>query len=254
MAGSDIRNELSTGLPDLPYGLPDKEYGLVAPIYRALATFAANVSKAVGLSTYPTERYPSLTPRDTLQVGRLSYAVFPASQALVFGEPVNLWDDSGTLRARKADAVDDTKPCVGICIEAGGVAVGEYGKVLIGPGLVNATMAYTGTLYLAVGGGLTNVKPSGAGNIVQTVGVALDDKGLWFSPSTFAGSTGSGGGGGSLPYGPILEADASLPLSYVGYASRIVRLDYTSWPPDSRVALTSNLVVDWPNRATLTYV
>lgn len=63
------------------------------------------------------------------------------------------------------------------------------------------------------------------------------------------GPPGTGGGGAEKS----LYADASRPIAYVGYSSRIVRLDYTTWPPVETTASTTNVHADWPNRASLEY-
>lgn len=51
-----------------------------------------------------------------------------------------------------------------------------------------------------------------------------------------------------------LRADPDRPLAYVGYLNRIVRMDYSSWPPVKMTATTSDLDADWPNRDQLNYV
>ena len=63
------------------------------------------------------------------------------------------------------------------------------------------------------------------------------------------GPGGTGGGGAEKS----LYADASRPLAYVGYSTRIVRLDYATWPPAETTASTTNAHADWPNRASLEY-
>ncbi|HET8687727.1 MAG TPA: hypothetical protein VFM18_13835 [Methanosarcina sp.] len=52
---------------------------------------------------------------------------------------------------------------------------------------------------------------------------------------------------------PILM-DASRPIAYVGYVTRIVKLDYVVYPPNIYYYVTSNLEADWPNRTTFTYI
>ena len=64
------------------------------------------------------------------------------------------------------------------------------------------------------------------------------------------GPPGTGTGGGAEK---SLHADASRPIAYVGYSSRIVRLDYATWPPVEATAVTADVGADWPNRASLTY-
>ena len=63
------------------------------------------------------------------------------------------------------------------------------------------------------------------------------------------GPGGTGGGGAEKS----LYADASRPIAYVGYSSRIVRMDYATWPPVETTATTANVHADWPNRASLEY-
>lgn len=50
-----------------------------------------------------------------------------------------------------------------------------------------------------------------------------------------------------------IYSDASRPIAYVGYANRIVRLDYATWAPTEALAITTDIHTDWPNRASLTY-
>ena len=63
------------------------------------------------------------------------------------------------------------------------------------------------------------------------------------------GPGGTGGGGAEKS----LYADASRPIAYVGYSTRIVRLDYATWPPAETTASTTDVHADWPNRTSLTY-
>lgn len=63
------------------------------------------------------------------------------------------------------------------------------------------------------------------------------------------GPGGTGGGGAEKS----LYADASRPIAYVGYSSRIVRMDYATWPPVETTAVTADVDTDWPNRASLEY-
>lgn len=69
-------------------------------------------------------------------------------------------------------------------------------------------------------------------------------------PKGDPGPPGPGTGGGIEQ---SIYADASRPIAYVGYSSRIVRMDYATWPPVKTTATTTNVHADWPNRASLTY-
>lgn len=58
-------------------------------------------------------------------------------------------------------------------------------------------------------------------------------------------------GQGQLPR--AIRMDASRPIAYAGYPARILRLDYSTWPPAITSAATIDLNTDWPNRAGLEY-
>lgn len=49
------------------------------------------------------------------------------------------------------------------------------------------------------------------------------------------------------------EVDASQPFSYLAYQDKIMRLNYTTWPPAVEVCITQQPETDWPNRTNLTY-
>lgn len=69
-------------------------------------------------------------------------------------------------------------------------------------------------------------------------------------PKGEPGPPGPGTGGGIEQ---SIYVDASRPIAYVGYSSRIVRMDYAMWPPVETTAATANVHADWPNRASLEY-
>lgn len=99
--------------------------------------------------------------------------VLPSSENLAAGDFVNIWNDSGTLKVRKADA-------------SGGVAKQADGFVLAAvTAPANATVYHEGTndqlsgltigsrYYLSgTAGGVTATAPSTAAHIVQYVGKA----------------------------------------------------------------------------------
>ena len=87
-----------------------------------------------------------------------------------------------------------------------------------------------------------------SGNELITTGVVTEllTEGVQGPP----GPPGSGAGGGIEQ---SIYVDASRPIAYAGYSSRIVRLDYATWPPVETTATTASVHADWPNRATLGY-
>jgi hypothetical protein len=182
MASSDIKHKLETGLPDLPFGLPDKEFAMLSPLYRALQSLAVATSKASGLTTYSPAYYEKLKLRDTATVARMNYIPVRAGESILFGEPVNLYQVSGELLARRAMAADNTKICVALCGEEGGITSGAFGKCYLGGCYLPIPTSDFGPMYLAPTGGYAINRPTTAGQIVQAVGFALGSHGLFFSP------------------------------------------------------------------------
>jgi hypothetical protein len=112
-----------------------------------------------------------------------------AAEDLDAGDMVNIFDDSGTTKARKADASDNTKPCNGFVAESysslGGFGLGEQARVFF-VGNVNShkTSLTIGVPYFLseTAGGITATPPSGTGKIVQRVGFAISTTEMEFEP------------------------------------------------------------------------
>ncbi len=109
-------------------------------------------------------------------------ATLTASEAITGGMVVNIHASSGA-KVRKANATDDTKPCDGYCLTS--IGNGDPGNVMC-PGQVifGLTGLTPGAVYYlhTTGGGLTDTPPSGSGNLVQRVGVAVSATSLFFNP------------------------------------------------------------------------
>ena len=92
------------------------------------------------------------------------------SEILVANDVVNVYDDAGTLKVRKADATDDTKPATGYVLA--GFASGVQATIYTG-GYLPGVALTIGKYFLAVGGGISNVVPNATGNIIQSIGRAI---------------------------------------------------------------------------------
>lgn len=95
-----------------------------------------------------------------------------ASEALAAGDLVNVWDDAGTGKVRKADASTSGKEAHGFVLASvllGGTATVYWEGT--NTGLAGMT---PGVLYLSdtVAGSVTSTAPSGTGKTVQRVGFA----------------------------------------------------------------------------------
>lgn len=107
-------------------------------------------------------------------------ATAEASETLAAGDLVNLWNDGGTVKARKADASSSGKEADGFV--TGAVTSGNPAEVILDgtiPGLSGLT---PGALYFldTTAGGVSATAPSGLGNLVQQVGKAKSTTELIF--------------------------------------------------------------------------
>ncbi len=102
-----------------------------------------------------------------------------ASETLAAGDLVNVWNDAGTAKVRKADATAEGKEANGFVLAAVASAA-------------NATVYFEGRLTGLTGltavsaatpGAVTATPPAAAGNVVQFVGVAVSATELDFEPS-----------------------------------------------------------------------
>lgn len=108
-----------------------------------------------------------------------------ASEALTGGDWVNVFDDSGTTKCRKADATGPGagKRAHGFVLAA--VDSGSNATIYV-QGINNQVSGLTGgsQYFLATtAGGETTTAPSATGNIVQELGVALSATEVAFWPS-----------------------------------------------------------------------
>ena len=115
--------------------------------------------------------------------GRLDQSVMPvgigpdvsqltASEALSAGDFVNVYNDAGTAKVRKADATTAGKQCHGYVLA--GVNNGDPATVYFEGSNTQVSGATPGTVFLSTtAGGFTDTAPSSAGNVVQRLGVAV---------------------------------------------------------------------------------
>ncbi|AGH07411.1 hypothetical protein SUFG_00044 [Sulfitobacter phage phiCB2047-B] len=101
--------------------------------------------------------------------------------ALAAGDFVNVYNDSGTSKVRKADASNGTAPANGFVLAA--VVSGDPATVYWG-GLNNQLSGLTpGRHFLSTTPGQSNhVAPAASGNIVQRLGIAVDANTIFFNP------------------------------------------------------------------------
>ena len=116
-------------------------------------------------------------------VGPSTLAIM-ASEALSASDAVNIWNDSGVAKVRKADASTTGKECHGFILAA--VASGQNGSVYTDGAITGLSGLTPGArMYLSAStpGQLTDIPPSGYGNVVQFVGVAVSATVVNFEPT-----------------------------------------------------------------------
>lgn len=105
------------------------------------------------------------------------------SEDLAAGDFVNIWDDSGTPKARKADATATGKEAVGFVLASS--TSGNNATVYFeGSNTQLSGMTPGARQYLSTtAGGRTETAPSTASNVVQYLGRAISATVLSFEPS-----------------------------------------------------------------------
>lgn len=112
------------------------------------------------------------------------YADIVASEALAAGDLVNIWNDSGTAKVRKADGAVDGREAHGLVRSA--VSLNSNATVFFG-GLITGLSGLTpGQQYLSVTvpGGVQSTAPTVVTQVWQRVGVAVSATSMYFNPET----------------------------------------------------------------------
>lgn len=111
----------------------------------------------------------------------VAVAVMTASEALVAGNFVNVWNSTGP-KIRKADAVAAGKEAHGFVLSA--VASGATGTVYFEGTNTAVTGQTPGVVYLSATAGLATASaPSAAGQVVQRLGIAISATDIQFEPA-----------------------------------------------------------------------
>lgn len=119
---------------------------------------------------------------------RLSSVSVLTSEIVAAGALGNLWNNSGVINVRNANATDTTKPanCFIQAATASGVLAQVYMPGQIITGLSGLTPGATYWLDVTAGNLVTS-PPASTGNGVQQVGVALTVNSLMFWPYPMVG-------------------------------------------------------------------
>lgn len=111
--------------------------------------------------------------------------IIVASENLAAGDLVNIYNDAGTAKVRKADASSTAKEAHGFVLAA--VTATNNATVYLEGTITGLTSLTPGSLLYLSGsaaGTMTATAPSTAGHISQQVGVALSPTEVSFEPQT----------------------------------------------------------------------
>ena len=110
--------------------------------------------------------------------------VLVASETLAVNDLVNIWNDAGTPKARKADATAEGKEVHGF-VKAGVASAANASVYFEGriSGLAGLTAGARQYLSASSPGLMTDTAPNTAGNVVQFVGVAVSATEIDFEPA-----------------------------------------------------------------------
>jgi hypothetical protein len=142
---------------------------------------AGSSSAGLGFATGPDGKWDiSLMPTG---IGPASVSVL-ASESLVAGNNVDIWNNAGVSNVRKADGSTSGKSADGFVTD--NVASGAMATIFLS-GRVNAhlsgmTPGATQYLSTTVPGGVQETVPTGSGVTFQELGVAISETELAFQP------------------------------------------------------------------------
>jgi hypothetical protein len=177
---SDIDFRVGQSPPD---NLPPEVQGMANELYNTLQQIIFTFINKCGISQQDTAMWELLAtlPGSTIQAQNLRRIYVEASEPILLGGMVSLTNVAGALRARNANATNNTRPADGFCSTIGGVASGEVGEFILSSGIATVTGLTVGTrYYLSTSNGLVANGPAvAAGNIEQYIGIALSPTELY---------------------------------------------------------------------------
>lgn len=123
----------------------------------------------------------------TLLAGNLNRLYVTASENIIQGAAISLFNNAGVLNVRNANATNNTKICDGFCTSSGGILAGSPGEVTLNSGIAAIGGLTIGSRYWisTLNGLITAAPPVAAGNIEQYAGIAISATVLSFNLSNW---------------------------------------------------------------------
>lgn len=161
-----------------------KKYLIVNPSSGSPFTQESTIDTSAGAGD--SGKIPSLDGSGKLDLSFMPSGVGGDTRTVTAGETLaagNLIYLDSTPEAFKADANSDSKAAIGFVLS--GITAAATGTAYFGSGMITGLSSLTpgAKYYLSTTpGGITTTKPSGAGDIIQQIGVAVSTTELYFEP------------------------------------------------------------------------
>lgn len=178
MSGSQNYSSPNFVVPyTMPVDTPTSLVGIIKPIYLALQNIVQTMIYFGGVAPRnPASILSSINDPTAILANNIHRFYTQATEAIAAGGLVNLFASGGAIAVRNANATDSTKPCDGFCSQVGGLALGAVGEIILNDGVNSNLSGLTvGTRYYlsTTNGLLTSSPPVAAGNLQQSIGIAL---------------------------------------------------------------------------------
>lgn len=167
-----------------PDDIPPEYRTAFSQLYTSIQQIISALTNNCGIGPRSFDQWQQLAGSPaTLLSGNLNRLYAPASEDIVFGGAISLYNVAGVLTIRNANATDTTKPAKGFCSTPGGIASGTVGEVQIVSGVATITGLTPGDPYFlsTTDGLISNVPAVAAGNIEQYIGFAISSEALAFN-------------------------------------------------------------------------
>jgi len=175
----NINSEVNLGLP---VTAPDEiQHPEVIILYRQFIKTANILLRAleqyVGVTQQSPEQWNVVSPIETILRSLAGRFYCQFSEAVSYGDFVNIHNVAGIANARKASATSGSvKPAHGYCNIINGVALGAFGEVILSQGIFQLVGILPGqAFYLSetTPGLATVTAPVGAGQLEQFLGIGI---------------------------------------------------------------------------------
>lgn len=178
-----LNSPIQLQLPNFPESeLPPAVRQMAEQLYISIWNLVRAFQEQCGVGGWPQSDWSQVTPSMSLLTANLNRLYAPASEGIIHGALINMWNDAGTLRVRNANAANNARFACGFCNVPGGVSSGASGEFILGAGLMPVSGVIPGTRYfLSTTDGLISPTPPGAaGNIRQYVAVGISSSSVFY--------------------------------------------------------------------------